>query len=62
MTEWQRHMKAWGRPTDERALYTIIDYNLRTASKAWATCASFATGAGSVRHASIAGKRIAGAQ
>jgi len=44
MTEWQRHMKAWGRPTDATPLYTIIDFNLRTTNKAWADVRQFRNG------------------
>src|SRR5512134_2112130 len=37
MTERQRrNLKAWGRPTGDRSLYEIIDFNLRSQTKAWA--------------------------
>jgi hypothetical protein len=45
MTEWQRNnLKAWGRPTDDRPLYTIIDFNLRSQTKAWADIRQFRNG------------------
>jgi hypothetical protein len=42
---WLRdNFAAWGRPTDQRALYTIIDFNLRPQTKAWADVRQFRNG------------------
>jgi hypothetical protein len=44
-TEWQRRsLRAWGRPTDDRPLYEIIDFNLRSQTKAWADVRQFRNG------------------
>jgi hypothetical protein len=45
ITKWQRqNFVAWGRPTDETPLYTIIDFNLRTQAQAWADVRQFRDG------------------
>jgi hypothetical protein len=44
-TELQRSsFTAWGRPTDDSPLYTIIDFNLRSQTKAWADVRQFRNG------------------
>jgi hypothetical protein len=37
-------LKAWGRPIDDRPLYTIIDYQLSTTTTAWADIRQFRHG------------------
>jgi hypothetical protein len=37
-------LKAWGRPIDDRPLFTIVDTNLSTANKAWADIRQFRHG------------------
>jgi hypothetical protein len=36
--------QTWGRPTDGRSLYSIIDFNLRTVTNAWANIRQFRNG------------------
>jgi len=43
--DWLRNnFAAWDRPTDERPLYTIIDFNLHPQAKAWADIRQFRKG------------------
>jgi hypothetical protein len=44
MEEPQQHFTAWSRPRDDRPLYTLVDFDLLTATSAWADIRQFREG------------------
>jgi hypothetical protein len=40
----EQHFKAWGRPSDDRPLYTLVDFDLLTAASAWIDIRQFREG------------------
>jgi hypothetical protein len=44
MEEPQQHFMAWGRPKNDRPLYTLVDFDLLTAASAWVDIRQFREG------------------
>lgn len=44
MEEQRQEFTAWGRPNDDRPVYTLVDFSLLTPSSAWADIRQFRTG------------------